>query len=117
MNERVLKYLFDIKQSLDEIDSFLIGREKRFESYKKDLLLKRAIERNLEIIGEAVNKIVALAPDFPIHNARKIIGLRNHIVHAYDNISDENIWGIVINHLPRLREDIEEQLNNSSSKG
>jgi uncharacterized protein with HEPN domain len=83
----------------------------------KDLLLKRAIERNLEIIGEAVNKILSLAPDFPIHNARKIIGLRNHIVHAYDNISDENIWGIVINHLPRLREDIEEQLNNSSSKG
>ena len=53
MNEKVLKYLFDIKQSLDEIDSFFEAREKRFSEYQNNLLLKRAIERNLEIIGEA----------------------------------------------------------------
>jgi uncharacterized protein with HEPN domain len=111
MNEKVLKYLFDIKQSLDEIDSFFEGKEKRFSDYKDNLLLKRAIERNLEIIGEAVNKILIIETEFPIENARKIVGLRNHIVHAYDNVSDENIWGIIINHLPRLRVDIQTQID------
>lgn len=111
MNEKVLKYLFDIKQALDEIDSFFQGKEKRFKKYKNDMLLKRAIERNLEIIGEAVNKILIIDAEFPIANARKIVGLRNHIVHAYDNISDENIWGIIINHLPRLRQDVESQID------
>jgi uncharacterized protein with HEPN domain len=111
MNEKVLKYLFDIKQALDEIDTFFEGREKRFADYKDNMLLKRAIERNLEIIGEAVNKILIIDTDFPIVNARKIVGLRNHIVHAYDNVSDENIWGIIINHLPRLRQDIQSQID------
>lgn len=111
MNEKVLKYLFDIKQAMDEIDSFFSGKEKRFVDYQSNMLLKRAIERNLEIIGEAVNKILIIDADFPIENARKIVGLRNHIVHAYDNISDENIWGIIINHLPRLRQDVQSQID------
>jgi uncharacterized protein with HEPN domain len=111
MNEKVLKYLFDIKQSIDEIDSFFEGKEKRFSNYKDNLLLKRAIERNLEIIGEAVNKILIIESEFPIENARKIVSLRNHIVHAYDNVSDENIWGIIINHLPRLRVNIQTQID------
>jgi len=115
MNEKVLKYLFDIKQSLDEIDSFFEAREKRFSDYQNNLLLKRAIERNLEIIGEAVNKILLIDPHFQIENARKIVGLRNHIIHAYDNVSDENIWGIVINHLPRLRLDVEHHIKGSVS--
>jgi uncharacterized protein with HEPN domain len=107
MNEKLLKYLYDIKIAIDEIDSYFIGREKRFDYYSKDILLKRAIERDLEIIGEAVNRILTINPDFPIVNARKIIGLRNQIIHAYDNISDENIWAIIINHLPNLKSEIE----------
>ena len=115
MNEKVLKYLFDIKQLLDEIESFFEAREKRFSEYQNNPLLKRAIERNLEIIGEAVNKILLIDPQFQIENARKIVGLRNHIIHAYDNVSDENIWGIVINHLPRLRSDVEHHIKGSAS--
>ena len=96
---------------MDEIDSFFYGKERRFVDYQNNMLLKRAIERNLEIIGEAVNKILMMDADFPIENARKMVGLRNHIVHAYDNISDENIWGIIINHLPRLRQDVQSQID------
>ena len=106
MNERVLKYLYDIRIAIDEIDSYFLNREKRFEDYTKDTLLKRAIERDLEIIGEALNRILIIEPEFPIQNARKIVGLRNQIIHAYDNISDENIWGIIINHLPILKAEI-----------
>ena len=93
MNERILKYLFDVKQAIDEIDSYFIDNVKLFEKYTKNTILKRAIERNLEIIGEAINRIIAINSDFPIDNAKKIVGLRNQIIHAYDNISDENIWG------------------------
>ncbi len=107
MNEKVLKYLYDIKLAIDEIDSYFLNRERRFEDYIKDTLLKRAIERDLEIIGEAMNRILILDPETPIQNAKKIVGLRNQIIHAYDNISDENIWGIIINHLPNLKIEIE----------
>lgn len=65
------------------------------------------MERDLEIIGEAVNRILKINPDFPIKNARRIIGFRNQIIHGYDNISDENIWGIVFNHIPKLKMETE----------
>jgi len=110
MNEKVLKCLYDIKLAIDEIDSFFSSRDKRFDEYTSDLLLKRAIERNLEIIGEAMNRILKEDPLFSIDNAKRIIGLRNQIIHGYDNISDENIWGIVINHLPKLKEEIHKQI-------
>jgi uncharacterized protein with HEPN domain len=106
MNEKVLKSLFDIKLAIEEIDSFLPSTKLTYPEYKSNLILKRAIERNLEIIGEAMNWIIKEDPDFPIKEAYRIIGLRNQIIHAYDSISDENIWAIIINHLPRLKIEI-----------
>jgi uncharacterized protein with HEPN domain len=107
MNEKVLKSLFDIQFAIEEIDSFFIGREKRFEIYSKDIILKRAIERNLEIIGEAVNRIMKEDTDVEINNARRIVSLRNQIIHGYDSVSDENIWGIILIHIPKLKKEIE----------
>lgn len=69
--------------------------------------MKRAIERDLEIIGEAMNRILREDPDLQIENAKRIVGLRNQIIHGYDSVSDENIWGIVINHLPKLKTKVE----------
>jgi uncharacterized protein with HEPN domain len=77
MNERILKYLFDIKIAIDEIDLFFVNKPKRFDEYSSNLLLKRAVERNLEIIGEAMNRILISDPDFPIENAKRIVSLRN----------------------------------------
>lgn len=73
--------------------------------------MRKAIERNLEIIGEAVNRIIKEGPKIQISNARKIVGLRNNIIHGYDVIDDANIWSIVINHLPLLKTDIARLLN------
>jgi uncharacterized protein with HEPN domain len=114
MDEKILKSLYDIKLAIDEIDSFLYNEEKTFLNYSKNILLKRGIERNLEIIGEAVNRVLKQNKDFSILNAKRIIGLRNQIVHACDAISDENIWSIVINHIPNLKIEIEEKINNST---
>ncbi|MCK9421040.1 MAG: DUF86 domain-containing protein [Bacteroidales bacterium] len=106
MNENILKCLYDIKFALDEIDSYFDHENKSFENYQSNILLKRAIERDLEIIGEATNRILKEDPEFEIGNAHRIIGLRNQIIHGYDTVSDENIWGILIKHLPKLKEEV-----------
>jgi uncharacterized protein with HEPN domain len=98
-----------------KIDSFFIGLDKRFDVYKENTLRKRAVERNLEIIGEAINRMLKIEPAFPILNMKKIVGLRNQIIHSYDNISDENIWGIIINHLPALKIEIENLIDKSTT--
>jgi len=107
MNEKVLKCLYDIRFAIEEIDSFFVGRERRFEEYSTDIILKRAIERDMEIIGEAMNRILRENPEIEIDNARRIIGLRNQIIHGYDTVSDENIWGIIMIHLPKLQNEVD----------
>jgi uncharacterized protein with HEPN domain len=114
MDEKILKSLYDIKLAIEEMDNFFLKEEKTFSNYQKNILLRRAIERNLEIIGEATNRILKGNPDFEIKNAKRIIGLRNQIIHSYDNISDENIWSIVINHIPNLKNEVETKINNSA---
>jgi len=107
MDERILKWLYDIELAIDEIEGFFINIPKDFSQYSSNIILKRAVERDLEIIGEAVNRIFKKEPNFPIENAQNIIGLRNHIIHAYDSISDENIWAIVQKHIPKLKQEID----------
>ncbi len=58
MDKRVLKWLYDVKVSIDEIDSYFINERMDFFEYKKNYMRKRAVERNLEIIGEAINRII-----------------------------------------------------------
>lgn len=111
MNERLLKYLYDIKLAIEETEIFFENKPKIFQEYKKNILLKRGIERNLEIIGEAMNRILVIDPDFPIENARRIVSLRNQIIHGYDSVSDENIWAIIINHIPKLQLEINNLIN------
>lgn len=114
MDERILKWLFDIKFSIEEIDDFFLSTEKDFYKYRQNIMLKRAVERNLEIVGEAINRILKYDPDFEnkITNSKAIIGLRNHVIHAYDNISDEAIWSILINHLPKLKSEVNNLIKN-----
>jgi len=106
MDEKILKWLFDIKYAIDEIDSYFVDKTYNFDQYRSNLQLKRAVERDLEIIGEAVNRIFKQDVNFQIDNAKKIIGLRNQIIHAYDNISDEIIWAIIQKHIPKLKTEI-----------
>jgi uncharacterized protein with HEPN domain len=108
MDERVLKWLYDIDFCILEIDSFFDENEMNFHKYKSNVMRKRAVERNLEIIGEAVNRIITkdISYSEKISHAKAIIGVRNHVIHAYDSVSDENIWSILITHLPKLKSEI-----------
>jgi uncharacterized protein with HEPN domain len=60
----------------------------------------------LEIISEAIRKIIEINPEIKITSAKNIIGLRNIISHAYDSVEPEMIWGIIQNNIPELAEEI-----------
>ena len=74
-------------------------------------MLKSAIGYKIAIIGEAVNRILKVDPAFPITAARKIVDTRNYVIHGYDSLTDEMMWGIVINHLPPLKAEVERLLS------
>lgn len=69
-------------------------------------MLKRAIEREYEIIGEALNRITKIDPDIEISDIRKIISLRNRVIHGYDIVDDTIIWGIIVKYMPILKKEI-----------
>ena len=98
--------MYDVLQSIEEIGKYFAGKPMLLESFKQDIKTKRAVERNLEIIGEAIGRILKKDPTIQITNARKVVDTRNKITHGYDVVSDELIWGIIINHLPKLKEEI-----------
>ena len=110
MDIKIKVWLLDIQKSIEEIFLFL-GEERNFITYQEDLKTKKAVERNLEIIGEAVNRILKADNSIQIKNAQNIIGTRNRIIHSYDNISDEVIWSIVLRELPDLLEEVKSILD------
>jgi len=105
MDNEVKTWLADIQQAIAEIKSFL-PEKKMFAEFQKDLKTKRAIEWNIAMIGEAMSRILKQHPEITITNARKIVDTRNRITHGYDTVSDEIIWAIVINDLPKLGEEV-----------
>ena len=106
MEDRIKKYLQDVLTAIEEVESFFDNKPKLFDDFYSDLLLRRAIERNIEIIGEAMNRILRIDELIAITNARKIVDARNYIIHGYDSLSPDILWSMVINHLPRLKKEV-----------
>ena len=109
MEKEIKVWLSDILQAISEINTFL-PEQKVFQVFRDDLKTRRAIERNIEIIGEATNRILALKPDIAITSGRKIVDTRNRISHGYDSVSDDIVWAIIIRDLPILKEEVEKLL-------
>lgn len=109
MNLQEKKLLNDILQAIFSIDEHL-ERKRIFSEYKSNKTKRRAVERELEIIGEAVNKLLKINPSIEISYARMIVDLRNKVIHAYDNVNDIVIWNVVVNHLPVLKVEVERLL-------
>jgi len=110
MDNKVNKLLFDILTAINHIDSY-IGNEKHFEDYDNNPMLQDAVERNIEIIGEAMNRILNIEPKIIISKSRRIVDARNKIIHGYDEIENVQVWGIVINSLPVLKKEVTAYLN------
>ncbi|TDG37111.1 DUF86 domain-containing protein [Pedobacter changchengzhani] len=104
------KLLKDINLAIQRID-FFIGEPKMFQNYADNLMMQQAIERNIELIGEAVNQLLKQKIDLGITDARRIVDTRNKIIHGYDEIEPENIWNIIINNIPTLKKEVEYLLN------
>jgi uncharacterized protein with HEPN domain len=110
MDIDIKTWLYDILNAIIEIESFFPGTSKDFLEYKNDLKTRRASERNVEIIGEAMNRILNRDSSIQLSSSRKIVDTRNRIIHGYDSVSDDIIWGLIMNHLPLLKSEIEELL-------
>ena len=98
-------YLLDISNSIDSIFEYL-GEERNFKFYESNKLLRRAVERELEIIGEATNRIIKINPNLDISDSRRIVDLRNWVIHAYNNVDNVIIWGIINKDLPLLKKQV-----------
>jgi uncharacterized protein with HEPN domain len=110
MKREVKKYLYDIRTSIESINSYL-GENRNFFEYQNNKLLRRGIEREIEIIGEAMKRALKLDADLYIENARQIVDTRNWVIHGYDKVDDVIMWGIISNHLPKLKIEIDNYLD------
>ena len=81
-----------------------------YQEFEKDLKTQKAIERNIEIIGEALNRILKVFPDIAISDSRKIVDTRNRIIHGYDSVTPDILWLIIKRSLPLLRDEVAELL-------
>ena len=106
MQREINKYLFDISQACDLLVQFTAG--KTFADYTANPMLRSAVERQFEIVGEALNHVLQLDPCLVsrISNTRRIISFRNRLIHAYASTADDVVWGVIENHLSVLQREI-----------
>ena len=113
MSNRVNKYLFDMKIAMESINEFVADID--LEGFKASKLIRSAIERQLEIVGESVKRIERTGEVVPIENARQITGFRNILVHEYEKLEEEIVWMIVKKDVPKLLEEVDRLLRNTAS--
>ena len=109
MTDQGKKYLSDILQAIDLIESFT-SEISDYNDYIADLKTQSAVERQLGIIGEPVIKFEKLFPESTLINAGKIAGFRNRLIHAYDSVDNSIVWAIIKRHLDPLRKEISGKL-------
>ncbi len=103
----VLTYLQDVMDAINDMQSCFVDFPNRYDVFENDMMRRCVVERKVEIMGEAINRIRKTDPSVIIPNARAIIDTRNRIIHAYDNVQPEFLWSLVIRHIPELKKDIE----------
>uniref|UniRef100_UPI00405648B9 HepT-like ribonuclease domain-containing protein n=1 Tax=Candidatus Electrothrix sp. TaxID=2170559 RepID=UPI00405648B9 len=106
MDEQIKKYLYDIHEAISSIFSYL-GEKRDFNLYLDNKMLRRAVEREFEIIGEAMNRINKRDPNISVSHKMQIISMRNRVIHGYDKIDDAIVWGVIVKYLPLLQQEIE----------
>lgn len=105
--ERGKKYLSDILIAIELIEEFTIDVDS-FLVYNNDRKTQSAVERQLVIIGEALNHFRKAQPHIKIENDKQIIDFRNRLVHAYDSLDNSIIWAIIKKHLNPLKAEIQQ---------
>ena len=98
------KLLVDIIDSINSIDEHL-ENERILDKYLSNKTKRRAVEREIEIIGEEMSKLLKINPTIPISFSRIIVDLRNKVIHFYDTIDDILIWKIIMKDIPLLHDE------------
>lgn len=112
MQPEARKYLQDMLQAMESIVSYF-PEGYNFHHYLENQMRRRAVERELEIIGEAMNRLLKLQPEIGIPEAKRVIALRNRVIHGYDSVDNVLVWAVVVNHLPALKVKVEKLLKES----
>lgn len=108
MQPEVQKYLYDIREACRKPETFTKGRS--LEDYLSDEMLRSAVERQFEVVGEALSRLHKVDADLAerIPDYRRIIAFRN--IHGYATIRNDTVWGVVQTDLPVLSRLVKEQL-------
>jgi uncharacterized protein with HEPN domain len=103
MQRDIRSFLWDVREAADAIMGFTQGRS--FDDYVADLMFRSAVERQFEIIGEALSQLarIDLALAARILNFRQIVDIRNALIHGYNRIKDLTVWQTARDDLPTLR--------------
>lgn len=110
MDENILKYLEDVRLACEDVEQFFADYPNRFDVFANDRLMIRAVERSVEIMGEAINRILKREPEFSLPNARAIVQTRNRVIHSYEKVENEFLWSLAKRHIPELKRDVERLL-------
>ena len=112
MKLEVKKYLFDIQAAANLVAEFTHG--KTFADYVRDAMLRAAVEREFEIIGEAMNQLVKADASVAvlISDYQRIVAFRNILIHQYTDVDDRLVWDIVETKLPVLAREVDALLEN-----
>ena len=105
------KYLHDMQRAAEVLREFTAGRS--FDQYRNDAMLRAAVERQFEIIGEAMARLARVdeAVAARISGYRRIIAFRNVLIHGYADVDDRLVWDVVETSLPTLVEEIDALAN------
>lgn len=104
------KHLEDMRRAIELLSKFTVGQ--KVDNYRDDPMLASAVERQFEILGEALSRLLKLDPSFEsrITDARRIVDFRNILIHAYDVVDEQVVWDIVERKLPVLRREVDRLL-------
>ncbi len=107
MRREAKKYLYDIQQAASRIADFTFG--KQLDDYRRNSMVRSAVERQFEIIGEALAQLAKLDEKAVVRigEHRRIIAFRNILIHGYTEVDDRLVWDIVQTKLPVLRREVE----------
>ncbi len=105
MKDELKRYLEDVQHSILMIEKFKTNTAS-FQQYESNDLLKSAVQWQLSVIGEALNNALKMEPALTVTNARKVVDMRNKLIHGYDEVEDTVVWNVIVKYLPLLKDEI-----------
>ena len=104
--DRLFKYVLDIEAVIEEIEQVQEECDNNFNKFSENFMAVRTVERDLQIIGEAIKKMLQINPELNFTNIRNIVRLRDLLAHQYDIVDPAILWGIIIKDLSTLKAEV-----------